>query len=171
MLEHRNFIKKLVFPVETIPINQTAAALVTQGFALLVFMVLLVATRGIPPVTALLLPLLIVPQVMLTAGVSWTLSALGVYLRDLGQVIGFMLTICFFLTPICYPAESLPNWALPILKLNPMFTLVESYRDVLVRGTTPHWLSLAAVWVVATIVFLGGHAWFWRLRKTFADVV
>ena len=92
MLEHRNFIKKLVFPVETIPVNQTAAALVTQGFALLVFMVLLVATRGLPPSTALLLPLLIVPQVMLTAGVSWTLSALGVYLRDLGQMIGFMLT-------------------------------------------------------------------------------
>jgi lipopolysaccharide transport system permease protein len=103
MWEHRNFIKKLVFPVEIIPVNQTAAALVTQAFALLVFMALLIATRGMPPSTALLLPVLLIPQVMLTAGVCWTLSALGVYLRDLGQVIGFLLTICFFLTPICYP--------------------------------------------------------------------
>ena len=171
MLEHRNFIKKLLFPVEIVPVNQTAAALVTQAFALLVFLVLLVVTRGIPPLTALWLPVLIVPQVMLTAGVSWTLSALGVYLRDLGQIIGFLLTICFFLTPICYPAESLPAWAMPVLKLNPMYTLVESYRDVLVRGIAPPAAPLAALWLVAALVFLTGHAWFWRLRKTFADVV
>ncbi len=171
MLEHRNFIKKLVFPVEIIQVNQTAAALVTQAFALLVFLVLLIVTRGLPPATVLWLPALVVPQVMLTAGIAWILAALGVYLRDLGQVIGFLLTICFFLTPICYPAESLPGWATPILKLNPMFTLVESYRDVLVRGTSPAWLPLAALWVVASVAFLAGHAWFWRLRKSFADVV
>jgi lipopolysaccharide transport system permease protein len=171
MLEHRNFIKKLVFPVEIIQVNQTAAALVTQAFALLVFMVLLIVTRGMPPVTGLWLPALVVPQVLLTAGIAWTLAALGVYLRDLGQVIGFLLTICFFLTPICYPAQSLPGWAMPILKLNPMFTLVESYRDILVRGVAPAWLPLAALWAVAGVAFLAGHAWFWRLRKTFADVI
>ena len=121
--------------------------------------------------TLIWLPMLLIPQLMLTLGVSWTLSALGVYLRDLGQVIGFLLTIGFFLTPICYPTESLPAWALPALKLNPMFTLVESYRDVLVRGTSPAWLALAALWVVASVAFLAGHAWFWRLRKSFADVV
>ena len=146
-------------------------ALVTQAFALLVFLVLLIVTRGVPPATLLWLPALAIPQLLLTLGISWTLSALGVYLRDLGQVIGFLLTICFFLTPICYPAESLPAWALPVLKLNPMFTLVDSYRAVLVRGDAPPLVALAILWIVAATVFLGGHAWFWRLRKTFADVI
>ena len=171
MLEHRNFIKKLVFPVEIIQVNQAAAALVTQAFALLVFLVLLIVTRGVPPATLLWLPALAIPQLLLTLGISWTLSALGVYLRDLGQVIGFLLTICFFLTPICYPAESLPAWALPVLKLNPMFTLVDSYRAVLVRGAAPPLVALAILWIVAAAAFLAGHAWFWRLRKTFADVI
>lgn len=171
MLEHRNFIKKLLFPVETIQVIQAAAGLVTQAFALLVFLALLIVTRGTPPLTLIWLPMLLIPQLMLTLGVSWTLSALGVYLRDLGQVIGFLLTIGFFLTPICYPTESLPAWALPALKLNPMFTLVESYRAVLVQGVAPRWLPLTLLWAVSLAVFLTGHAWFWRLRKTFADVI
>lgn len=171
MIEHRNFIKKLVFPVETIPVNQVLAGLVTQGFGLLVFLALEIATRGLPPLTALWLPALIVPQVLLTLGVSWTLSALGVYLRDLGQIIGFTLTIGFFLTPICYPADSLPAWALPVLKLNPMFTLVEGFRAALVTGSAPQLVPLALLWLAAIAAFLVGHAWFWRLRKTFADVI
>ena len=171
MLEHRNFIKKLVFPVETIPPIQAAAGLITQGFALLVFLALLIVTRGLPPVAILWLPALIVPQLMLTLGISWTLAALGVYLRDLGQIIGFLLTIGFFLTPICYPTESLPAWALPALRLNPMFTLVESFRAVLVQGTSPRLVPLGLLWAVCGAVFLAGHAWFWRLRKTFADVI
>ena len=171
MLEHRNFIKKLLFPVETIQVIQAAAGLVTQAFALLVFLALLVVTRGLPPLTLLWLPILLIPQMLLTLGVSWTLSALGVYLRDLGQMIGFLLTIGFFLTPICYPSESLPAWALPALKLNPMFTLVESYRAVLVQGMPPRFLPLTLLWAVSLTIFLAGHAWFWRLRKTFADVI
>lgn len=171
MIEHRNFIKKLVFPVEIIQVTQAAAGLVTQFFTLLLFLILIFVTRGAPPITGLWIPALVVPQVMLTLGVAWTLAALGVYLRDLGQIIGFLLTICFFLTPICYPAQSLPAWALPVLKLNPMFTLVESYRDVLVRGTAPSPVPLALLWIAAIVVFLAGHAWFWRLRKTFADVI
>jgi lipopolysaccharide transport system permease protein len=171
MLEHRNFIKKLVFPVEIIQVTQASAGLVTQAFALLVFLVLLIVSRGTPPLTVLWFPALVIPQVLLTLGIAWTLAALGVYLRDLGQVIGFLLTICFFLTPICYPAQSLPDWALPVLKLNPMFTLVESYRAVLVGRSAPPLLPLAMLWVGAAVVFLAGHAWFWRLRKTFADVI
>ena len=171
MLEHRNFIKKLLFPVETIQVIQAAAGLVTQAFALLVFLALLIVTRGVPPWTLAWLPLLLIPQLLLTLGVSWTLSALGVYLRDLGQIIGFLLTIGFFLTPICYPSGSLPAWALPALRLNPMFTLVESYRAALVQGVAPQWLPLTLLWAVSLAVFLAGHAWFWRLRKTFADVI
>lgn len=171
MLENRNFIKKLLFPIETVQVTQALAGLVTQAFALLVFLALLIALRGLPPLSLAWLPLLIAPQLLLTLGVSWTLAALGVYLRDLGQIIGFLLTLGFFLTPICYPAASLPAWALPVLQLNPMFTLVEGFRAILVRGEAPALLPLAAVWATALVIFLAGHALFWRLRKSFADVI
>jgi lipopolysaccharide transport system permease protein len=171
LLENRNFVKKLVFPIETLPVNPAFAGLVTQGFALLIFLALLIATRGSIPWTIVWLPMLLIPQLMLTMGVSWFLSALGVYLRDLGQVIGFALTLVFFLTPICYPESGLPPWAVAILSKSPIFILVRGYRAILLQGAAPALVPLAALWTSALLIFLAGHAWFWRLRKSFADVI
>lgn len=171
ILENRNFVKKLVFPVETLPVNYVLAGLVTEAFALAIFLLLLTVTRGVPPVTLLWLPALLVPQFLLTLGVCWTLSALGVFLRDLGQMIGFVLTLVFFLTPICYPETSLPGWAHQVLTKNPVFVLVNAYRDILLNGHAPDWVGLGALTVFATALFFAGHALFWRLRKTFADVI
>ena len=109
MLEHRNFVKKLVFAVETLPVNLVAAGLVSELFAVVLYCVFLLALRHGLPVTVLWLPVLLVPQILFTAGVSWFLAALGAFVRDLGQIIGFLLTIWFFITPICYPEESLPR--------------------------------------------------------------
>jgi lipopolysaccharide transport system permease protein len=97
VLEHRNFVKKLVFPLETLPVNLTAAGLVTELFALLVFVVGLLLARGGVPATVAWLPLLLIPQLLLTLGLCWFLAALGVYVRDLGQINGFLLTLWFFL--------------------------------------------------------------------------
>jgi lipopolysaccharide transport system permease protein len=169
--EHRNFVKKLLFPVETLPVSQTVAALVTEGFALLIFLALLVAVRGAVPLTIGWLPALIVPQVLLTLGVCWFLAALGVYLRDLGQIIGFLLTLLMFLTPIFYPRESLPPWSLVVLNKSPIFVLVEGYRAALLDGRSPALVPLAGLWAVSLAVFFTGFAWFHRLRRSFADVI
>jgi lipopolysaccharide transport system permease protein len=166
-----NFVKKLVFPVEILPVTQTLAALVTEMFALAVFLVMLVAARGAVPATALWLPALIVPQVLLTLGLGWLLAATGAFVRDLGQVIGFLLTLWFFLTPICYPEASLPAWALPILGKNPMFALVRGYRAIFLEARPPELAALWKLWVLGAAVFLAGHAWFHKLRRGFADVV
>jgi len=171
ILEHRNFVKKLVFPVETLPVNLVLAGLVTEGFALILFLCGLVLLRGALPWTAMWLPALIAPQVLFTAGVCWFLAAVGVYLRDLGQVIGFLLTLWFFLTPICYPVESLPAAALPLLSKNPLFVLVRGYRAVLLEHAAPAWGSLWKLWAVSGLVFFVGHACFYKLKKNFADVI
>ncbi len=171
IVEHRNFVKKLVFPLETLPVNLVMAGLVTEVFALAIFTVFLLAARGAVPPTVFWLPALLVPQVLFTAGLCWFLAALGVYVRDLGQVSGFLLTLWFFLTPICYPAESLPAAALGVLSANPMFVLVRAYRDVFLAARPPAPAPLCALWIVAALVFILGHAWFYRLRKTFADVI
>jgi lipopolysaccharide transport system permease protein len=171
MLEHRNFVKKLVFAVETLPINLVVSGLVSEVFALLLFIIGVFLARGALPASVVWLPALIVPQVLFTAGVCWFLGALGVFVRDLGQVIGFVLTLWFFLTPICYPEASLPAAALAVLSKNPMFVLVRGYRAILLEGHAPLWGSLWKLWIAAAAVFILGHAWFYKLRRSFADII
>ena len=123
MLEHRNFVKKLVFPVETLPVNLVISGLVSEIFGVALFLAGSYLARGYIPASIVWLPLLVVPQILLTAGLCWFLAALGVFVRDLAHVNGFLLTLWFFLTPICYPeTQALPPAAVAILSKNPMAT-------------------------------------------------
>lgn len=174
MVEHRGFIKKLVFPVETLPVNLVVSGLVTEFFGVILFVLALLLIRGRVPVTVLYLPALVIPQILFTAGVCWFLAALGVFVRDLSQINGYLLTIWFFLTPICYDEaslKSLPHFALRILTKNPIYVLVRGYRSVLLEAKPPDWHALAWLTVASIIVFFLGHAWFYKLRKSFADLI
>ena len=171
MVEHRNFIKKLVFPVETLPINIVAAGLVTEFFGMILFALALLLIRGRVPFTLVYLPLIIVPQILLTAGLAWFFAALGVFVRDLGQVIGYLLTVLMFMTPIFYSEAHLPKVAASLQKVNPIFTLVHSYRAVLLEASPPDWVSLGWLALASALIFLLGHAWFYKLRKSFADLI
>jgi lipopolysaccharide transport system permease protein len=171
MLEHRVFVKKLVFPVETLPVNLVVAGLVSEAFALVIFIAALFLARGDVPATVVWLPVIIVPQVLFTAGLCWFLAALGVFVRDLSQVIGFMLTLWFFLTPICYPETSLPPEAAAALKYNPMTALVRCYRAVFLEPGPPPTGALWKFWALGVATFILGHAWFYKLRRSFADVI
>ena len=169
--DHRNFVKKLVFPVETLPVNLVVSGLVSEAVMLVLFAVGLALTRHHVPATVAWLPLFLAPQILFTLGVCWFLAALGVFVRDLGQVIGFILTIWFFITPICYPESQLPPSAIAILSKNPMFTLVRFYREVFLEGHTPGASTLIKFWALSLAVFFAGYAWFYKLRRSFADIV
>ena len=171
ILEHRTFVKKLVFPLDTLSVNHTISGFVTEMFATVVFLCFLIALRHQVPATVAWLPVLLIPQLMFTLGLCWFLAALGVFVRDLAQVIGFLLTLWFFVTPICYPEQSLPHGALWILGKNPMFVLVRAYRAIFLEGHAPEMRPLVLFWIVAAVMFFFGHAWFNKLRKTFADVI
>ncbi|HET9318731.1 MAG TPA: ABC transporter permease [Bryobacteraceae bacterium] len=171
MLEYRNFVKKLVFPVETLPLNLVTAGLVSEVFGVALFVAGSYLAHGSVPASIIWLPALIVPQILLTAGLSWFLAALGVFVRDLAQINGFLLTLWFFLTPICYPETSLPGPALRILAKNPMFVLVRGYRDTLLEGRAPDFRSYWKLCVVSAVIFILGHGWFYKLRKSFADII
>jgi lipopolysaccharide transport system permease protein len=174
ILEYRNFVKKLVFPLETLPANLVISGAVTETFTLAIFLLGLVLARHSIPASVLWLPALIVPQLLLTAGVCWILAALGIFMRDLGTIMGFVLTLWFFVTPICYPEASLaglPHVALRILTLNPMFQLVEGYRAVLLENRAPGLKSLVGLWIASPALAVIGYAWFHRLQKSFADVI
>ena len=171
IVEHRVYVKKLLFPIETLPVNLVMSGLVSGAFALLVFLAALLIARGSLPATALWLPVVVIPQVMLTMGVCWWLAATGVYFRDLGQIIGFLLTLWFFLTPICYPDTSLPAWTLPVLGKNPVYTIVRGYRAVLIENRAPEWQAIWKLWALSLVVFIGGCAWFRKMRRNFSDVL
>jgi lipopolysaccharide transport system permease protein len=171
LLEHRNFIKKLVFPVETLPVNAMVSGLVTEFFGLILFLLALLLIRGRIPLTVLYLPLVIIPQILFTAGISWFLAALGVFMRDLGQIIGYLLTVLMFLTPIFYPEQQLPPFAAEFMHKNPIYVLVHSYRAALLESRPPDWVSLGWFTLAAVLTFLLGHAWFYKLRKSFADLI
>lgn len=171
LLDHRNFIKKLVFPVETLPVNVVVSGLVTEFFGLILFALALLLIRGSIPFTVLYLPLVIIPQILFTAGLAWFLSALGVFARDLGQVIGYLLTVLMFLTPIFYPETQLPKVAAGFIRKNPIYVLVHAYRSVLLEAKAPDFVSLGWFALAAVLIFLAGHAWFYKLRKSFADLI
>ena len=174
ILEHRNFVKKLIFPLDTLPVNQVVSGLVTELFAAGIFVIALLLIRGAIPRAVVWLPVLLIPQLFLTLGICWFLAALGVFLRDLGQIMGFLLTLWFFITPICYPEsnlKSLPGPAMAILRKNPMFVLVRGYRAILLEHHAPELLPVLKLWLVALALFWLGYAWFFKLRKSFADVI
>lgn len=170
ILEHRSFVKKLLFPVEILPVNLVISGLVSELFALGVFLGGLFFFRGEIPITVLWLPVILIPQVLLTAGLCWFLASLGVYLRDLGQVIGFALTLLFFLTPICYPEASIPEAIAPLLKKNPIYQVVLGYRTIFLEAKAPSWPAMWKLWILSCGAFVLGHACFHKLRKSFADV-
>ncbi len=174
MVEHRGFIKKLVFPVETLPVNLVASGLVTEFFGIVLFAIALLLVRGHVPLTALYLPAVVIPQILLTAGICWFLAAMGVFVRDLAQINGYLITIWFFLTPICYEEsylDKLPPLIHRLMTANPIYVLVRGYRSILLESQAPDWTALGWLTAASIVVFFLGHAWFYKLRKSFADLI
>jgi lipopolysaccharide transport system permease protein len=171
ILEHGNLIKKLVFPSEVLPVVRTLAALVSEAVAIVLFLVFLIALQRPIPLSALWLPALLIPQILMTTGLSFALAATGAFLRDLAQVMGFLLTLWFFLTPICYPESALPVALKPILGNNPLYWLVRGYRAVLLEGSAPDWRHLLLLWSTSLVLFIAGKRWFHKLKPGFADVI
>jgi lipopolysaccharide transport system permease protein len=172
ILEHRNFVKKLVFPLDTLPVNQVVSGLVTELFGAAVFVAGLLIVRHAVPATVLWLPVLVIPQLLFTLGVCWFLAALGVYMRDLGQIMALVLTLWFFITPICYPESTRLSPAVSaVMRQNPLYVLVRGYRAVFLEGHAPELFPLLKLWAIALALFFLGHVWFYRLRKSFADVI
>jgi lipopolysaccharide transport system permease protein len=171
ILEHRTFVKKLVFPVEILPVNLAMAGLVSEAFGAVIFAAGMWYFGRPFHWTMLYLPVLIVPQFLFTLGLCWFLAALGVFFRDVGQIMGFLLTLWFFVTPICYPEASLPARWMWLFAQNPLYILVRSYRMIFLEAAAPNWRALGKLALLSLAVFVAGHAWFYKLRRSFADLL
>ena len=171
IVANANYVKRVVFPLEILPIVQMGSALFHFAVSLLAWVIAAWWVLGSVPVTALLLPLVVGPMVLGTLGVAWAIASLGVFLRDLAQSTGLMVTAVLFLTPIFYPEDVIPQEYRFLLRLNPLAYVVEHVRAVLIHGQVPSLAGVLWSWLVGTAMLWGGYAWFQKTRKGFADVL
>jgi lipopolysaccharide transport system permease protein len=171
IVSQANLVKRVVFPLEILPVAQTLASLATQLFGTVALLVMaLIIQRTVRP-TVLWLPVLIMPQLLATFGASWLVASLGVFLRDIVQGIALLLMVWMYLTPIIYPESIVPERFRPLINLNPFTHLVRSYRNIMLEGSAPDWGGLLYFTGFALILFVFGYWWFARTRKNFADVI
>ena len=171
VLVNPNFVKKIVFPLEVLPVMLLGSALfhATASFAVLVVGVAI--TYGSIPWTFLLFPLVLVPVALLSLGLAWILASLGVFVRDIAQAISILTSALLFLSPIFYPLSALPPSVRPWIALNPIAFPIEQARDVLVLGNLPDWAVLAAHSAGGLLIAMVGYWWFRRTKRAFADVM
>lgn len=169
--ENANYVRKVVFPLESLPMVLLGSALfhATVSLAILIVANAVVGT-GLHW-TVLWLPVVLAPIVLTTAGVAWALASLGVYLRDAGQVVGFVTAFLMFLSPIFYPLTSFPESVRPLLFANPLTLPVVQVRAVAIDGVAPDAFALLCAYAVGLIAAAYGLWFFERTRRGFVDVV
>jgi lipopolysaccharide transport system permease protein len=169
--DNRNYVKKVVFPLLALVYSRVLASLVLFGIMFGLLLVFVVAKQGVVHATVLLTPLLILPTVALACGVATLLASLGVFIRDLDEIIRPGLRVLFYLTPIAYPEALVPEQFRGILRMNPLTGLVDNYRRLIVFGTAPDWESLLTLTGLGVVALWVSFACFRKLRPGFADVV
>ncbi|MDY6937651.1 MAG: ABC transporter permease [Cyanobacteriota bacterium] len=167
-----NLVKKVVFPLALLPLVPVLSAFVESSLGLMALIVAVAWTSGTIHNTLWLLPLIWLPQLLLTAGLGYFAAAFTVFLRDIPQTATVLLNLWFYVTPIVYPEsvipESLRNW---VFWLNPLATLTAVYRDLILVGEVNHIAEWGVASVVSLLVFYGGWWSYQRLRPAFADVL
>jgi len=167
-----NLVKKVVFPLALLPLVPILATFIESSFGLMALIVLVAASSQTLHATLALLPLLWLPQLLLTCGLGYLVAGLTVFLRDIPQTLGVILNLCFYLTPLVYPVSSIPQaWRGWVFWLNPLAAIAEVYRDLVLVGKVEHWGEWVVATAISTLVFYGGLAVYQRLRPAFADVL
>ncbi len=171
VLANVNYVKKVIFPLEILPLVSLGSALFHAGTSFLVLVTFMLVIDHPIHWTLICLPIIVLPLLLLILGLSWMLASIGVYVRDIGQFIGLILTMLLFLSPIFYPASALPESVRDYLFLNPLSFVIEQARAVTLYGQLPDWSGLVIYYMLAAIVSWAGLMWFMKTRKGFADVL
>lgn len=171
ILSNVNFVKKVIFPLEILAFINIGTAIFHLMTGLLAWLIFYTIFFGIPKFTILLLPFILLPLIIFTLGISWMLSSLGVFLRDVGQTTSIFVTALSFLTPIFYPISAIPPEYQSILQINPLTTVIENTRKILVWGQIPEFTPWLISLIISIFVAYLGFAWFQKTRKGFSDVL
>lgn len=171
ILSNANYVKKVVFPLEILPVVVLGSAGFHFLVSLLVWLTFHLVFLGLPPATVLLLPVAVLPLVLLSLGFSWFLASLGVFLRDVGQIVGVLTMALMYITPIFYPVSVLPVEFQSWMNLNPLTNSIEQVRNVMMWGSGLNWSSWVVEMVLGLMIAWLGFIWFQKTRRGFADVL
>lgn len=171
ILSNVNYVKKVVFPLEILPVVALGSTVFHFLISLVVWIIFYLIFFGIPPTTIFLLPLILLPFVLMVLGLSWLLASLGVFLRDVGQMIGMVITVLMFLSPIFYPITALPEKFQSFMYINPLTFVIEQARNVMIWGKYMDFGGWAMWMAISLAIAWVGFAWFQKTRKGFADVL
>jgi len=166
-----NYVKKVVFPLEVLPVVVLASALVHSLISVGILLGGVVLLQGTVSPTVVLLPLAYLPLILLCLGLGWFLASLGVYVRDIGQSVGLVVQMLFFLSPIFYPVSAVPEALRIVMAVNPLTTVVNSFRQTLLWQETLLWEPWARWTGITALLAWFGYVWFMRTRDGFADVM
>jgi lipopolysaccharide transport system permease protein len=171
ILEHASYVKKMLFPLDSLACVVAGSALFSFGIGLFVLIVAVAVRFGEIHLTLIYFPVVLAPLLLYSVAACWFLSALGVFLRDVGHAVGVVVTLMLFLSPTFYPISAVPTDVRPWLALNPLTDLMEQLRNIVIWGKSVDYMVLLPHWILASLLAVAGHAWFERARRAFADVV
>lgn len=169
--ENVNLVKRVVFPIETLPLNLALSAIAQQLLGTLVLIVVAAIFEKTFAPTLLLLPVLLIPQLLVTVGLGWLVASLGVFIRDTAQFTQLLLMAWMYLTPILYPEKIIPEQYRGVVDWNPLAPLIRNYRRILLEGQLPDWRGWLTTFLFGLLCFGIGYWWFERTKKAFADVL
>ena len=171
VVSNANYVKKIIFPLEILPWSVMFSALFHLMISFIVLLLFYFSVHLSFYWTVIFFPLVLLPLVIITMGISWFLSAVGVFFRDMNQFIGFIVTICLFLSPTFYPVTNIPLPFRYVLYLNPITFIITQVRSVVLDGQIPDWYGLSLYLLVAMVVAILGLSWFQKVRHIFADTI
>jgi lipopolysaccharide transport system permease protein len=166
-----SYVKKVVFPLEILSWVSLGSILFHSLVSLLVLLLVQFVFNHILPWTVIFFPFVLLPLILASLGVGWFLSAIGVYVRDIGQMTGVFTTILMFLSAVFYPLTALPEMYQAALRVNPLVLIITESRNVLIYGNLPDWVSLCIASLMGFVIAYTGFWWFQKTRKGFADVL
>jgi lipopolysaccharide transport system permease protein len=165
------YVKKVVFPLEILPIAALGTALANAAFWLVILVAGWAIAEHTVSATIWMLPIAVIPLCFISLGLAWFIASLGVFIRDLSQAMGLVIQILIFLSGVFFAISALPPMMQKVLLLNPLVTILDNFRRVAIWGEPLHWRSWGIATVCGLVLMQLGYAWFMRTKKAFADVI
>ena len=171
LVANSTLITKIYLPREIFPIAAVIAKMVDLVLSAVILVLFLIFFHVQLHITLFWIPIIFLFQVLLVLGVSFILSAMNVFFRDVENVLGVFLTVWMYLTPVIYPPEFIPGQFRPIFNLNPMMGVINAYRNVVLHGVSPPWQSFLYATLFSLGIFIVGYLFFKNRERFFADVI
>jgi len=171
ILANTNVVKQVIFPIEVLPIKNVLASLVTEAVFFVLLVIYVLITNHALPWTYIFVPILVLFQIFAMIGISYLLSSIGVYLRDLKDFVQVFLSVAFFILPILYLPESIPASIRPILYINPISYMIWAYQDALYFGSFMHPWAWVVFSLGSLVIFVFGYRVFRKLKVMFGNVL